>query len=251
MNMRNLSGAALEKALLAKLRELLAGISWLGDWTVQNHPTISDKGFDFIIKIPRPNGGKAELWVQCKADPRPSLFPYVYVASEAKHPPTLVLAAPLVSPRMAEICQEKGWSWFDLAGNHRLDVPGLLHLQHTGNEAVHQRQRPTANLSTQEAGRVIRALLLPDHAGMRWTQRKMQEHCQPSVSLGLVNKVVRHLRDEAFIESTEDGGFRLRDPLNLLFAWRDAYRFERHERRGLPEWHFAASGPHVLVRRLL
>jgi hypothetical protein len=28
------------------------------------------------------------------------------------------------------------------------------------------------------------------------------------------------------------GGFRLRDPLKLLFAWRDAYRFDRHERRG-------------------
>jgi hypothetical protein len=29
-----------------------------------------------------------------------------------------------------------------------------------------------------------------------------------------------------------EGGFRLRDPLKLLFAWRDAYRFDRHERRG-------------------
>jgi hypothetical protein len=60
----------------------------------------------------------------------------------------------------------------------------------------------------------------------------MQKHCEPNVSLGLVNKVVRHLRDEAFIETGEDGGFRLRDPLKLLFAWRDAYRFDRHERRG-------------------
>jgi hypothetical protein len=67
---------------------------------------------------------------------------------------------------------------------------------------------------------------------MRWTQREMQKHCQPNVSLGLVNKVVRHLRDEAFVEVSEDGGVRLRDPLKLLFAWRGAYRFDRHERRG-------------------
>jgi rhodanese-related sulfurtransferase len=133
---------------------------------------------------------------------------------------------------VAELCAEHGWSWLDLAGNHRLDVPGLLRLQHTGNEPVHARPRPTANLSTPEAGRVLRALLLPDNAGMRWTQREMQKHCEPNVSLGLVNKVVRHLRDEAFIETGEDGGFRLRDPLKLLFAWRDAYRFDRHERRG-------------------
>jgi hypothetical protein len=54
----------------------------------------------------------------------------------------------------------------------------------------------------------------------------------PEPSLGLVNKVVQHLRDEAFIEVFEGGGFGLRDPLKLLFAWREAYRFDRHERRG-------------------
>ena len=106
-----------------------------------------------------------------------------------------------------------------------------------GNKSVRGRPRPTANLSTREAGRVIRALLVPEHAGMRWTQRHMEGHFGelatpiPEPSLGLVNKVVRYLRDEAFIEGTKDGGFRLRDPVKLLFAWRDAYRFERHERR--------------------
>ena len=46
-----------------------------------------------------------------------------------------------------------------------------------------------------------------------------------------MNKVVRYLKDEAFIEISADGGFRLRDPQKLLTAWRDAYRFDRHERR--------------------
>jgi hypothetical protein len=138
---------------------------------------------------------------------------------------------------MADLCQQAGWSWFDLAGNYHIDVPGLLRLQHKGNAPVHKRPSPSANLSTREAGRIIRALLLPEHAGMRWTQRHMAEHFGqlakpiPQPSLGLVNKVVRHLREEAFIEELPDGGFRLRDPLKLLFAWRDAYRFDRHDRR--------------------
>ena len=54
----------------------------------------------------------------------------------------------------------------------------------------------------------------------------------PKPSLGLINKVVRYLREEAFIEESPGGGFRLRDPLKLLFAWRDAYRFDQHQRRG-------------------
>jgi hypothetical protein len=236
MNTKNFSGAALEKALAAKLEELLRGVDWLRGWQVAHVGEASDAGFDLLATVPLPGGGKAALCVECKSELRPSVFRMLAdrVYSPAGRPKVVVpvLALPWVSPRVAELCAEHGWSWFDLAGNHRLDVPGLLHLQHTGNESVHVRPRPTANLSTREAGRVIRALLLPDHAGMRWTQREMQQHCQPNVSLGLVNKVVRHLRDEAFIEGAEDGGFRLRDPLKLLFAWRDTYRFERHERRG-------------------
>ena len=235
MNAKNLSGRALEKALASKLDELLRGVGWLKGWRVQRVDGAPDPGYDLLASLPLPGGGRADLCVECKSELRPSAFRAM--ANKNFSPPgrpkmtVPVLALPWVSRRMAELCVENGWSWFDLAGNHRLSVPGFLHLQHTGNAPVHARQRPTANLSTPEAGRVIRALLLPDNAGMRWTQREMQNHSQPNVSLGLVNKVVRHLRDEAFIDGTEDG-FRLRDPLRLLFAWRDAYRFDRHERHG-------------------
>ncbi len=236
VNIRVLSGAALEKALAAKLEELLHGVDWLRGWKVERVGGGSDAGFDLLATVPLPGRGKAALCVECKGNLQPSGFRALADKrfSPAGSPTAVipVLALPWVSPRLAELCAEHGWSWFDLAGNHRLDVPGLLHIQRTGNESVHVRPRPTANLSTREAGRVIRALLQPDHAGMGWTQREVQNHCQPNVSLGLVNKVVRHLRDEAFVEGAEDGGFRLRDPLKLLFAWRDAYRFERHERRG-------------------
>ena len=139
---------------------------------------------------------------------------------------------------MAEVCEGHGWSWFDLAGNCRITVPAYLHIERLGNSPVHETLRPAANLSTPEAGRVIRALIAPENAGFSWTQRYLETHFGelptpiPRPSLGLVNKVVRHLRDEAFIEESSRGGFRLRDPLKLLFAWRDAYRFDRHERHG-------------------
>ncbi|MHB1766659.1 MAG: type IV toxin-antitoxin system AbiEi family antitoxin [Phycisphaerae bacterium] len=143
-----------------------------------------------------------------------------------------VLALPWVSPRMAELCKENSWCWFDLAGNYWIDVPGSLHLEHTGNAPVYKRQTPMANLSTREASRVMRVFLQPQYAQTRWTQRELQKDCRPEVSLGLINRVVRRLRDEAYIEAHSRGGFRLRDPLKLLFAWRDVYRFDRHERRG-------------------
>lgn len=230
------SGAAslaLEDALAEKLRELLSGVSWLAGWSLERFPTISDRGFDFLVKLPLPKGGKAELWVECKTDPRPSQFPYSQVASEAKRPPVLVFAAPFISPRMAAVCVENGWSWFDLAGNCRIDVPGALHLERVGQKPMHKRPRPAANLGTAAAGRVVRALLAPENAGMRWTHQTLIRECQPGVSLGLVNKIARYLRDERYVEylPLPDEGLRLRDPLGLLAAWRDAYRFDRHERR--------------------
>lgn len=236
MNVGQLTGVALEKALTEKLRELLGSVQWLKDWEVEREPA-GDKGFDIKAILPLSGGSKAELWIECKADPRPSQFPYFKMdqrfESQGKRLHRVpVFAAPHISPRMAQICQEHGWSWYDLAGNCYLSVPDAFQLERRGEQPVHNPPKSAANLSTPEAARILRALLAPGNAGRKWTQRDMQLHCHPNVSLGLVNKVVRHLRSEAFVEELADGGFRLRVPVGLLAAWREAYRFDRHQRRG-------------------
>ncbi|AHF90864.1 hypothetical protein OPIT5_12250 [Opitutaceae bacterium TAV5] len=235
MNKSPISFATLASELAARFRSLLGEAGWLHEWEVRIPDTAAEAGFDLLATGPLPDGGRAALCVECKRELRPGMFRQMAekTFSPGGRPKVVVpvLALPFVSPRIAELCAEHGWSWFDLAGNCRLEVPGLLLLHYTGQKAVHARPRPVANLGTAETGRVIRALLAADNARAAWTQREMQAHCQPGVSLGLVNKVVRHLRDEAFIEEAPDGGFRLRDPGQLLSAWRDAYRFDRHERR--------------------
>lgn len=240
MNNNLLSGVGVERALTDRLQRLLGEVEWLRKAWVDKPGRDAGPSFGRLAVLPLPAGGKTLLCVACRKELRPSEFrQFVEVALKAlpsggKVVP--VLGLPSVSPRMAELCVEHGWGWFDLAGNCRLDVPGLFRLQHTGIPPVHRRPRAIANLSTPEAGRVIRALLHPEHTGMRWTQRYLAEHFGamkrpiPEPSLGLVNKVVRHLRDEAFIEGLPKGGFRVSDPMKLLFAWRDAYRFDRHER---------------------
>jgi hypothetical protein len=237
VNLNRLSAAALEKALAEKLQELLHTVPGISGWEVETNPAPFNRAFDLLARGKSPHGPIIELWIDCRREPRPSQFPYVAIEREFEKESTKVVrarvfAAPYISPRMADICEDHGWSWFDLAGNCKITVPTFLHIERHGNKRVHETPRPVANLSTPEAGRVIRALLAPENAGFRWTQRRMQVECQPNVSLGLVNKVVRHLSDEAFIELGQDGGFRLRDPLKLLFAWRDVYRFDRHGRRG-------------------
>jgi hypothetical protein len=236
VNTRDLTGAALERTLAQRLRELLGGVVWLKNWQVEIVPMDERLGPDIKAKFQLATGGKAELWVVCKANPRPYQVAYDRTqdipSSQSKRQNRVwVLAAPFVSLRMAQLCQELRWSWFDLAGNCHLSVPDAFQIERTGQPPVHRLPKSGANLSTPEAARILRALLATDNAGRKWTQRELQLDAQPNVSIGLVNKVVRHLHDEAFIENLPDGGFKLRAPVELLKAWGDAYRFDRHQRR--------------------
>lgn len=237
--MMKLSGSDLEKSILIRLKDMLGQIEWLSGWRVE--PSVLPRGAhcNLTVTIPRTDGSKMQLCVECKSEFRPSQFGRLLDRSasikDINRDAVMVLAAPLISSRVAELCAEHGWGWIDLAGNHRIDVPGLLHLQCSGRPPVHTTPRPVANLSTREACRVVRALLSSENAGLRWTQRHLAEHFMlldkpiPSPSLGLVNKVVRLLRDEAYIENLPDGGFRVLEPQKLLVAWRDVYRFDRHK----------------------
>ena len=240
IGMSSRAGVELEQALASKLEELLHSISWLQKWCVERIADYVDKGWDVEATL-HLQSGKIVLGIQCKAELRPSAFRAFAESkssvSKSSKPVFPVLAMPFISTRLAELCVEHSWSWFDLAGNCHIDIPNAIYLERTGLEPIHARLRPKANMSTPEAARVIRALLATENAGKRWTQRSMENHFgqldmpTPKPSLGLVNKIVKHLRDEAFIEVLRDGGFRLRDPVKLLFAWRNAYRFDRHERR--------------------
>lgn len=227
----------LEAKLATKLRELLGGIGWLRNWQVDANPAEFQRAFDIHASIPLPHGHSAELWIECKDLPRPSRFPYVGLEnhfSEGGQRSTRVpvLAAPYISTRMAELCRKHGWSWFDLAGNCHLNVPNGFFIERLGNDPVHRPKEPKVNLGTREAGRIVRAILAPINFSRRWTQRDLAKYCQPEVSIGLVNKVVSFLREQAFLMDHEDSGFVLHDPVGLLMAWQKAYRFDRHQRLG-------------------
>jgi hypothetical protein len=240
MNLCHGHESALERDLAQALSELLSSVPWLQRWRIE-HGKVRSPDWDLIVSGPVSSGGKAVLCVECKGiNFQPSQFsglvdrpcPAPKNAASAR-----VLAMPRVSPRMAALCQENGWSWYDLAGNCRLELSGVLLIERSGKEGVKPQPRSGANLGTPEAARVVRALLAPENAGQRWTQREMVAHFAdlvprvPAPSLALVNKVVQHLRDQAFLEQLPNRGFRVRDFEGLLQGWRAAYRFDRHSRR--------------------
>jgi hypothetical protein len=251
VNMREWTLTAMERQLAQALRVLLDSVSWLREWTVEP----ARGHWDLYASGPIPGGGRALLCVECKNNFTPSQFSGLVERAYESHgyrASTRVLAMPRISPRLAELCSASGWSWFDLAGNCRLELDGVLLIERKGQELVRPAPQSRANLGTPEASRVIRALLVPEHAGQRWTQREMVKHFERltlpvgAPSLALVNKIVQHLRDQAFIETLGSGGFRVIDYEGLLKAWRNAYRFDRHDR----EKYFTLLKPKTLEERL-
>jgi hypothetical protein len=230
-------GDSLERALEKQLLKLFESLPDLASGCkVWRNPAAADKSFDImgemeLLRI----GDKVELWVECKDLPRPSQFPYVgltnaFPSDVSRTIRVPVLAAPYISPRMAELCEKHGWSWFDLAGNCRLVVPGALYIERNGLAPVHERPKPKANLGTAASARVLRALLMTDSVCQRWTQTALQKACKPSVSIGLVNKVVTYLREQAWVSLDNDGQFFVSDPLGLLQEWEKEYRYDRHRK---------------------
>lgn len=230
-------GSDIERQLVEVLRRLLGDASWLRGWSVE---PAKDHAWDLRASGAVPGSGKVVLCVEVKKNFTPSQFNSVVnrPCDGGRHKAvSRVLAMPRVSPRLAALCREHGWSWFDLAGNCRLEIPGVLLIERSGNSPVRAEPRSGANLSTPEAARVVRALLAPENARQRWTQREIVSHFAdlptliPAPSLALVNKVVQHLRDQAFLEPLPNRGFRVKDHEGLLRTWREAYRFDRHSRR--------------------
>ncbi len=240
--MERTSRPALERALLEKLQTILADTNWPAKVRFLA-PREGDGGWlpDAIALLRTRTGLRLELWVEAKREFRPGVFGSW---AQSRHPKASsgvaipVLAVPSISDRLADLCRRAGWSWYDLAGNCRIEVPGLLHIERRGIPPAYRPPPARANLSTPAAARVLRALLTPAHAGSTWSHRDLllQTHWPqiPSdhpVSIGLINKVLHHLRDEGYVEVADGRRIRLRDPKGLLDAWTKAYRFDHHERR--------------------
>lgn len=220
--------------------DIINQIKWLKCSLAAGAVKARDRGLDAVLEIRLGGNRRARLCLQTKRELRPSAFAG-WLATQpksARAEEVSVLGMPFVSPRMIDLCRQAGWGWYDLAGNCRIEIPGLLYLERSGIAAVHRPPRAAANLRSWAAARVLRALLSPAHARRTWTQRSLRDQTSwkevdgKGLSLGLVNKVVRHLRDEGWVEDSGAGDLRVRDPAGLLAAWSEAYRFGRHERRG-------------------
>lgn len=121
--------------------------------------------------------------------------------------------APYVSQRAAALCREAGIGCFDETGNCWIKKGNLIISSTVENKQPAPRRR-SRHLFAPKSLRVIRALLCTPLKG--WRQIEFSEKL--SISLGLVNRIVRRLLDGAYITIIE-GRIYLKDRKSLLNEW--------------------------------
>lgn len=131
---------------------------------------------------------------------------------------SILLFSPSISPRVAEICRQRGIGYLDAAGNCLLRADGL-YLERAGRENVQPDTRPLRRLFSEKSSRVARALLTEPCKG--WQVQELAAAAR--VSLGLASKVKQALVTEGYAIEREKRLF-VRDARELLDAWAAAYR---------------------------
>jgi hypothetical protein len=131
-----------------------------------------------------------------------------------------LVAAPYVSPQSAAVARQNGCGYLDLSGNCYLTFGNVL-IEKEGKPNLGPARRPLKTLFAPRASRVVRGLLVePDR---HWRLEELGRAVD--TSLGHVHNVLKRLEDLDWVERDPEGRFRLRQPGDLLDAWRDEYSY--------------------------
>jgi hypothetical protein len=179
------------------------------------------RGYDVVIEA---TAGRAKFrfGIQARSRITPqvalSIFEGMHRLSKELIP---ILYAPVVSPRVAEIARSEGISFFDLSGNCRLhDRDRCMLIERRGFKSERMPHTPSADPFATRSSRIVRALLTRPTEG--WQVRRLAEHSDVRVSVGLAAKV-KHALIEHGYAIEHDRRLYLRDPIALLNAWTERY----------------------------
>lgn len=153
-----------------------------------------------------------------------------------------LLVSPFMSKAGRERCEAIGVAWLDLSGNARIFAPGIRISVLGQPNRFKQRGRPASVFAPQSA-RLARWLLM--RGDRAWSQRELAQATH--VDEGFVSRIVGKLEQEGLIVRNVDGKLRARDSNLLLDAWREQYRFDKHE---IIRGHVPARSGNALLHEL-
>lgn len=136
-----------------------------------------------------------------------------------------IVGAPYISPAAAEICEEEGIGYLDLAGNCRL-VFDTVYIVREGAKNPFAQKRDLRSLYSPRGTRILRVLL--NNPQIAWRTQPLADEAKASV--GHVANIKKLLKDREWIIESKDG-FRVKEPAGLLTEWSENYSFRKNEVR--------------------
>lgn len=212
-----------------KLRSKLSGLAvdWIRQLGVESaafkvagvsEKTSAGEWFLVVTLSTIPDKGRVRLFVEqwVQVSPRTALAAFELQKSVPEGG-RLMLCAPYISPRVAEMCRERDVCYLDAVGNCRIAAPGLF-VSVSGRPNRPPPTKPAVDPFSTKSSRVVRAMLTHPEKG--WQVQQLAQVAD--VSIGLVSKVKRALLEEAHIEQRDRLLF-VRDPAKLLQDWQANY----------------------------
>ncbi|MCY4519771.1 MAG: type IV toxin-antitoxin system AbiEi family antitoxin [Caldilineaceae bacterium] len=144
-----------------------------------------------------------------------------------------LLAVPYMGEAAQKRCAQAELPWLDLSGNARIIVPGIFY-QNLGHPNRFRRPGRPESAFGPKGSRITRLLLMEPAKAVR--QRVIAS--STGLNEGHVSRVVGKLLEAGLVEREADG-IRAADPGTLLDAWREEYRFDRHD---VIRGHISAGG---------
>ncbi len=212
-----------EKQALPRIVESLADLLGSAPERVRSQAAAREVGYDYAISLPG-HRFLVEYKSSAAAGPLAGAIQNLTRVRPAKREQRVPLVVvPFMGSVGQELCHRSEVSWLDLSGNASISAPGLkIHIEGRPNR-FRERGRPP-NIFASKSSRVSRQLLL--HPRIYQSQAEIAR--QTGLGDGYVSKIVRRLRAEELLDSSDEGAVRPRDPDLLLDDWRDAYDFRRH-----------------------
>lgn len=152
-----------------------------------------------------------------------------------------LLAVPYMGEAAQKRCAQAELPWLDLSGNARIVVPGIFY-QNLGHPNRFRRPGRPESAFGPKGSRITRRLLMEPSKAVR--QRAIAS--STGLNEGHVSRIVGKLL-EAGLVAREADGIRATDPGTLLDAWREEYRFDRHD---VIRGHISAGGGESLTHSI-
>lgn len=135
-----------------------------------------------------------------------------------------VFVAPYISPTSADICNQMGIGYIDLAGNCRIVFDSVF-IQKEGILNPFREKRLLRSLFSPKSERVIRVLL--SKLNRKWKIKQLAKEAK--VSIGHVSNVKGKLFERNYIR-LEKRGFSLIEEEALLAEWSEGYNYSRDKK---------------------